>query len=187
MTRPVVPAIALLRRVGKQSGVAMLEVLVAILVLSVGMLGMLGLMLNGMKLTTTSTFRSIATQEAIVMVEIFRASVPALEHYDNPTVSTTNSCLATAGCLQPNMAGTELALWKNQLAAVLPAGDGTVCRSATLSGDPNAWNCTAGAGDPWVIKVCWDETQVGIKSGVAPGHQYYECLYSRVSGVMHVS
>ena len=46
-----------------QHGVTMLEVLIAIVVLSFGMLGLLGLLTNGLKMTSSSQYRTIAAQQ----------------------------------------------------------------------------------------------------------------------------
>ncbi len=162
-----------------QSGIALLEVMIAVLVLSLGLFSMLGLMLNSMKLTTTSTYRAIATQHAYGIAETAKASSETVVHYNNPDPSTTDSCFKTAGCFHPDMASSELAMWQQQLAEALPRGNGTVCRSATMTGNPDGWNCTAGANDPYVIKICWDETQIGVRAGTAPGQQYFECIYTQ--------
>lgn len=50
---------------GRQAGVGLLEVLVALVVLSVGLLGMAGLQLNALKSATQSYQRSVATLAAI--------------------------------------------------------------------------------------------------------------------------
>lgn len=53
----------------RQSGVSMLEVLIAILILSLGLLGMLGVLLNSIKLTSSSNYRSIAAEQANAMAD----------------------------------------------------------------------------------------------------------------------
>jgi type IV pilus assembly protein PilV len=172
------------KQMGTQSGMTMLEVLIAIVVLSVGMLGMLGLMMNSLKLTTTSTYRAIATQHATGMAEAIRASVPSIFHYNNPTAGVTTTCFDSGGCGQPNLSGSELALWRQQLAETLPGDSsldlGTVCRSTSLSGTPSNWNCSGSATAPVMVKVCWDETRVGVHSGTTPGTAYYECIYTQL-------
>lgn len=164
---------------GRQRGLTLLEVLVAFVVLSVGLLGLLGIMVNGMKLTATSTNRAVATQHAHGMAETIRASIPAVASYFSPTASVDSGCFSSAGCSQPSLAGTEYDLWQKQLAGALPSGAGMICRSATMSGNPDGWACTAGAADPLVIKVCWDEARIGIKSANAAGIAY-ECIYTQI-------
>lgn len=58
---------------------------------------------------------------------------------------------------------TDFAMWSARLAAMLPAGSGTVCSDATPNdGDPGDWRCDAVAANPtgpFVVKVCWIEGQ----------------------------
>lgn len=149
----------------REEGMTLLEVLIAILVLSFGMLGMLGLLLSGLKLTTSSNYRNIASLESQTIGDLLRASTQNLSLYDLPsgTTSITSACLTSSGCgSAANRTDTELALWRGRLAAMLPAGSGTVCRDSTpTDGTPDDWACDNGGGTgQFVVKVCWDESRV---------------------------
>ena len=145
-----------------QSGNTMLEVLISILVLSFGMLGMLGLIINGMKMSSSSKNRSIAAEQFSTMVEIVKANPFAISIYDAATSTTiTTDCFNTAACTGTSeMPPTEYGVWKARLAKVLPpSGDGTVCRDSTPSdGIPGAWACDGNGRT--TIKICWSESQV---------------------------
>lgn len=149
----------------RQSGITMLETLVAILVLSLGMFGMLSMFLISLKLTSSSNYRTIAAQQSYAVADSIRASIPQLTVYPGASGSAVASCLGTAGCTATDIVNTEIALWKARLAALLPAGDGTVCRDASPNdGTPGAWGCD-GTGQ-FVIKVCWDDSRVPTSSAI---------------------
>jgi prepilin-type N-terminal cleavage/methylation domain-containing protein len=57
-----------------QRGLTMIEVLVAIVVLAIGLLGLAGLQLNGLKVSQGSTFRWKASQLAADLADQLRAS-----------------------------------------------------------------------------------------------------------------
>jgi len=142
-----------------QSGVTLIETMIAILVLSFGMLGMLSVFLNSLKITSTSNFRSIAAQQSYALADSIRASLPQLTVYPGVTGAAVSNCLATPGCTTAQMAQTEIALWQTRLATLLPSGAGTVCRDGSPNdGVPGAWACD-GTGQ-FVIKVCWDDSRV---------------------------
>lgn len=80
-------------------GLSLIEVLIALLVLSVGLLGLSGLYLSSLKLSHDSQFRSLATIKAEDISEQIRA-------FGAP--------------------GAYLVEWQAELGALLPAGGGDV-------------------------------------------------------------
>ncbi len=147
-----------------QSGATLLEVLIAILILSFGLLGMLGLITNSLKLTSSSNYRTIAAQQAYSMADTLRSNVLILAKFQNPTGASTTNCLKQAGCDTNAMYANDVQMWSARLAAMLPQGRGTVCSDATPNdGDPGDWACDAVAANPagpFVVKVCWVEGQI---------------------------
>lgn len=127
--------------VGKeQSGSTLIEVLIAVLVLSVGLVGMATLQFNAVRLNHDALLRSHATSLAQDIADSLRA---------NPAAATNdeyNIALAAAAPTNPaSLANTDLARWKANLAAVLPSGDGSITRQ----------------GDEFTVTVCWDEDRGG--------------------------
>jgi type IV pilus assembly protein PilV len=146
-----------------QSGITLIETMIAILVLSFGMLGMLSVFLNSLKITSTSHFRSVAAQQSYALSDSIRANLPQLTVYPGVSGTAQAPCLTTAGCSTADMAQSEIALWQTRLATSLPAGAGTVCRdSSPGDGVPGAWACD-GTGQ-FVIKVCWDDSRVATST-----------------------
>ena len=144
-----------------QSGITLIETMIAILVLSFGMLGMLSVFLNSLKITSTSHFRSIAAQQSYALADSIRANLPQLAVYPTASGAAVSNCFTTAGCTTAEMTQTEIALWQARLGALLPSGAGTICRDSTpTDGTPGAWACDNAAGAQFVIKVCWDDSRV---------------------------
>jgi type IV pilus assembly protein PilV len=146
-----------------QSGITLIETMIAILVLSFGMLGMLSVFINSLKITSSSHLRSIAAQQSYGLADSIRASLPQLTSYPTASGSAVSACLSTTGCTAAQITQTEIALWQARLAAQLPSGQATVCRDSTpTDGVPGAWACD-GTG-AFVIKVCWDDSRVSTSS-----------------------
>lgn len=110
---------------GRQSGFTLLEVLVAIVVLSIGLLGLAGLMATSLRNNQSAYHRSQAVLLAYDISERMRANRPA---------ALTNAYDITIGTAAPagtDMAATDIAEWKAILARSLPAGDGAVSVTAS--------------------------------------------------------
>lgn len=103
------PCIAGLRR---QRGVSLLEVLISIVILSVGLLGYAGLQTLSMKNNTSALHRSQATILAYDIVDRIRANRPNMANY--------NVALGAVGTYP------DVISWKNNVAATLPDGKGAV-------------------------------------------------------------
>lgn len=173
----------------RQSGVSLLEVLIAILILSFGLLGMLGLIINSYKLTSSSNYRTIAVQQSYSIAETVRDKGNLFAKIQNPGSPAEDDCFKASGCNQDQMYATDFALWTSRLAAVLPAGSGTVCSDATpTDGDPGDWMCDAPVAPPavptgpFVAKVCWIEGQTWQVTTAADGSKTstWECVRTRL-------
>ena len=73
-----------------QQGVTLLEVLIAIVVLSFGLLGMLGMLMNGLKMTSSSHYRTIAAQQLTAMADMINANPSLIGTYANATTPSTH-------------------------------------------------------------------------------------------------
>ncbi|HEY9098823.1 MAG TPA: type IV pilus modification protein PilV [Thiobacillus sp.] len=106
----------------KQSGFTLLEVLVAILVLSIGLLGLAGLMASNIRSTHGAYQRTQAVWLAYDMIDRMRVNrVNAISSANN-----YNIAIGTATSGSPGLAGADVNSWKTTLASTLPAGDGSV-------------------------------------------------------------
>jgi type IV pilus assembly protein PilV len=148
---------------GLQRGSTLIEVMVSVVILALGMMGMLGMFINSLKITTGALYRNIAAQHAYMIADAMRANNTNLTSCFTPTASATAGCFNTTGCTSANMANTEYQVWETQLAALLPAGQGKVCRDSTpstrSSSTPTSFFTCDNSGQ-LVVKVCWDETRI---------------------------
>jgi len=136
-------------------GFAMVEVLIAILVISFGLLGLAGIQAVSLKANQTAYYRSIATQQTYDMADRMRANLAgvATNAYDaiGSGVGTDPGCI-TAGCSAANLALNDRYAWNTANAALLPGGDGTVRGSTATT---------------FVITVSWTEKCSSGESGCA--------------------
>lgn len=102
---------------GKQKGVTLLEIMVAALVFSVGVIGVASMMLTGMRSNDTTLMRTHSTILANEIYENILANMPAAENGDYdlslfsamPT-STALDCHSNA-CTTAELADWDLAQW----------------------------------------------------------------------------
>ncbi len=133
----------------RELGFSLIEVLVAMIVLSLGLLGLAALQVNSLKFNQVAHLRSQASTLAYQMLDSMRASPTAAKAGDF-NILTMASTVPAAGT---SAASNQLKLWMDQV-NTLPNGQGRVCLSATP--DPATAVC-APNGDFAVITVQWNE------------------------------
>jgi len=136
--------------VKNQSGFTLLEVLVAIVVISLGLLGLAGLQAATLRNNQIAYYRGIAIQQTYDMADRIRANQAGVTAgaYNNltATIPTDPNCV-TNTCTAANMAVADHSQWNNNNARMLPAGTGTV---------------VAAGGGAFDITVSWNEnTEAG--------------------------
>lgn len=105
-----------------QRGIGLIEVLIAVFVLAVGMLGLAGMQLAAKRASYEATQRSIATSLARDIVERMRANPDQLAAYVVTNIGDEASLLATPGtdcssatCTTANLAAYDLSEWESIL------------------------------------------------------------------------
>ena len=141
---------------------SLLEVLVTIVVLSLGLLGLAGLQAASLRNNQTAYYRSIATQQAYDMADRIRANLAAARagNYSNlgTNIPAYPACFP-ATCSAADMAVADHRQWNTNNGVMLPGGQGTV---RCLDGAAGA-GCVASTGN-WAfnITVTWSErTELG--------------------------
>jgi len=157
-------------------GFSLLEVLVAIFVLSFGMLGMVGMQSFSLQANRQARLASTAAGLAREMAEMMRGNkTQALLTSSNPyfidlsgtlTPPTANYCLSVSntstGCTSAaDIANAEVTEWLSRLAAELPGAKVQICFDNTPYDSNNLpqWGCN-GSGTDFVayIKLAWPQT-----------------------------
>jgi type IV pilus assembly protein PilV len=108
----------------RQAGFSIVEVLVALIVLSVGMLGIASLYVDSLRAGRTALLRTQAVFLATDMADRIRANPTAGAAY--ALGGADNGCVAGAAdsvnCTPAQMAAQDIFLWQNQITQLLPAG-----------------------------------------------------------------
>ncbi|MBU1395695.1 MAG: type IV pilus modification protein PilV [Gammaproteobacteria bacterium] len=133
-----------------QSGFTLLEVMVAIVVLSLGLLGLAGLQAATLRNNQIAYYRAIAVQQTFDMADRIRANQVgvAAGAYNalDASIPADPGCVAST-CTAANMAVADHSQWNNNNARMLPGGSGTVASAA---------------GGSFVITISWNEnTEAG--------------------------
>ncbi len=137
------------------SGFTLIEVLIAVLVLSIGLLGLASLQATSLKNNYSAYMRSQAAILANDIADRIRSNPGAPSgtggalngSYNNVPGLVTGStdCEATT-CSSTQLAAYNLEQWSSQIAATLPGGDGTV----------------TGNGSLFTVTVMWDDEKRGV-------------------------
>lgn len=156
------------------NGFTLIEVLVTLIVMSVGLLSLAGLQVIGLRNNHSAYLRSQATIQSYDIIDRMRVNVQAVEagNYHQPTIvgsaGTENAnCETTAGCTPAEMAAHDLFSWNQAIANVLPGGVALVCIDSTPDdGDVASPQCDGvGSTNPrtaiYTIKIWWDDDSSG--------------------------
>jgi type IV pilus assembly protein PilV len=122
------------------AGFSLLEVLIALVILSVGLLGIAALISTALKSNSSAYMRTQATALAYNIIDRMRANLPETENLSyNITMPASASTApppttCTSGaCTSSQLATYDIAQWEYDLAQQLPQGRGAVA-AATAGG-----------------------------------------------------
>ena len=132
-TRPMLTRPKLTRSgtANSENGFSLIEVLVALLVLAIGLLGVLVMQARGLQFNQAGYMQSQAMFMAEDIVERIRSNQSAIDSYtidfdDKGDDSAGNCDDASSPCSDTELAAADLFQWKTQLLSALPQGDGRV-------------------------------------------------------------
>lgn len=132
----------------KSRGFTLLEVLIAVVVLSIGLMGVAGLQAFGQRSNHSAYLRSQATALAYDMIDRMRANTAGVLSGDYNAIDTTAGAISNPGCDTGTCSSSQMAKydqydWQQELAAQLPTGNGKVTGS--------------GIGSIFTVTVMWDD------------------------------
>jgi type IV pilus assembly protein PilV len=115
-----------------QRGFSLIEVLIALIIMSVGMLGIASLYVQSMQAGRTSLFRHNAVTLAGDVTDRMRANPIAGAAYEG--AGADNSCIAMGiTCSNVQMAAQDILLWDQQALDSLPGGDVAITFDNTVN------------------------------------------------------
>jgi type IV pilus assembly protein PilV len=149
----------------RAAGFSLVEVMVALIVMSVGLLGIAKMQALALSSTTSARTRSLAALEASSLASTMRAdraywanvtadpdvqfSAGAITKTADPTLQLNNTC----PCTPPQLAYDDLSGWATDLNSQLPSVNGTVqCKVPPAAGPQTPVSCT--------ISLTWSENEV---------------------------
>jgi type IV pilus assembly protein PilV len=137
--------VGMLQLVGHQrnQGYSLIEILVSIVVISVGLLGMATLQTRGIRFSQDAYLRSIASSQAYEMLDRMRANPDGVSNgsydFSGGMPSSAPSCAAST-CSSNDSALRDGFQWNQNIAALLPSGQGAISL----------------AGGNYTITISWD-------------------------------
>lgn len=164
----------------RQHGVSLIEVLVAMLVVSMGVLAVAGLLATASRYGKTSEFRAVATLLASDIVDRVRANKPAVDPVAGGDVAAYNmvqgydswatkpgdfgGCAIADNCTPAEIALQDRAEWGQTVFNSLPGGAAYV----ELADDPQA----VPAADVW---IAWLDPEASEDEAKADDEARFEC------------
>jgi type IV pilus assembly protein PilV len=105
-------------------GFTLIEALVALLALSIGLLGIAAMQMTGLRSNLSASWRSQATYLSYDIIDRIRANRDRRGEY-------VAGLGAPAGCATSAVCTRDIREWKQNLAQTLPGGDGTIAVNGT--------------------------------------------------------
>lgn len=144
------------RPLHQQTGVSLLEVLVSIVIASIGLLALAGINASSVRYTKLSQYRATAGYLASDIAERMRANLPGVrdgnysyqvvwttQYGATPSLPTELCNQTSSSCSAADLAALDLAQWRQVVRSALPKG------SVFLKPD-----VTALAADTWIV---WED------------------------------
>lgn len=124
----------------QQAGFSLLEVMIAIVIIGVGVLGIAALQTTSSVMTESSVHRGQAAALATEIVERMRVNLAEAKagNYDISVLPTlTRNCIGPSrDCSTSELKEHDLRVWSDRVAALLPSGNATISSSADNGIDP---------------------------------------------------
>lgn len=170
----------------RDAGFTLIEVMVALIVLVLGVLGAAAMTLTAIRDSKQSGLRSQASALAYEISDVMRANRPVYTTTPPITLAVDTEAVFkgtpptagvaacwVAGCSALEMATNDYYEWRQRLTNGLPNGAAVICRDATKLADSFYPACDNAATSPLVVKLRWDEKNnnardAAVTTGSAP-------------------
>lgn len=131
-----------------EQGFTLLEVLIAVLVLSIGLIGLAGMQMLGVKNNNSAAMRTQSVFLAQDISDRMRANIANASSYVlTGTPACAGVCNITTGCSGAQLAAYDICQWRTEV-ATLPGGVGHITQ-------------VDAANNIYRIRVMWDDERTG--------------------------
>jgi type IV pilus assembly protein PilV len=141
----------------QQSGIGLIEVLVAVLVLGIGLLGVASTQVISMQMSSQSQSRSQAVLLAEDILDRIRANPGNPGAYavaqGNAQGADNGACDNSFVPANASLAANDIAAWENNLACLLPAGQRTVAVNGNTVTVTIDWDQNDPAMNPVIVRT----------------------------------
>ena len=104
-------------------GFTLIEVLIALVIFTIGLMGLAAMMVTSVKTNHSSYLRTQAGHLAQAMADRMRSNLGQVNAYNgsyNPLIGVANPCGSTAPCPPVQLVQRDLSVWLGQIRALLP-------------------------------------------------------------------
>jgi type IV pilus assembly protein PilV len=137
---------SILGRQAHQTGVGLIEVLITLLILSIGLLGFATLQMRSMQLNQSAGFRTQVSAMAADIVDRMMVNRSAVDDYMIGIGDAAPTTAITSGDNDEVMASQDMLAWFTNVSA-LPSGDASIAQSSD--------------GNQVIVTICWDDQRGG--------------------------
>ncbi|MDH5437027.1 MAG: type IV pilus modification protein PilV [Gammaproteobacteria bacterium] len=154
----------------KQTGFTLIEILVSLLILSIGLLGLAALQLTGMKRNQSAHYRSLAANLAYEIADRIRVNRTTTYTTATGAPGAATNCVTNA-CNTATMATYDITYWKCSLGGWDTDTDctGLGIEGDLPSGDGSITPDTPSAGI-YRVTVMWDDERTGATGKTCPAN-----------------
>lgn len=144
-------------------GFSLVEILISMLVLSIGIMGAIKMQLASAQSSQQANYYSTATELASEMADKIRGNVGSGGHYLHVDFQAGKNTPSSATCFSQScnrnqLADAEISEWLERIQVALPNAHAVICRdSAPWSGSTGKlkWECSGSDTTSVVVKLGW--------------------------------
>lgn len=172
----------MMRAIRRGRGFTLLEVLIALLIFTLGLLGMAGLLIVSVKVNHGAYLRTQASFLAQSMADRMRANTPRVWTDDYSTAYPTadaDPCAGGGACSRTDIATRDRAQWSLQLRDQLPNAsadiacnedpDVSISAGDAANGAPYAGTCD--------LTITWSESRLDRSTDSSPQEQKFQWTF----------
>lgn len=146
----------------RHDGSSLIEVLVTMVILSIGLLGYAGMQVSSMRSTETGRMRSEVIALASDISDRLKANQPHVNagaYIGNLSGKPSSPECGPSPCTSPQMSKQDLSSWHERL-SLLPDGKGNITKTAiTIDGIDSTL---------MTISLCWNEKRITVPDANCP-------------------